>query len=124
MNFGKRLVLTSKNKKRKQKEVDWNINMDDTGSAIAMLLFVLFLFFATIVIIVALIRWLFRIDEIVKLLKNIHSAIQQQVTTACTTEPEKCAGCEKLFEKNQLKEIDSGQRLCLECIRSLKNKRG
>lgn len=33
---------------------------------------------------------------------------------------EYCQGCDKPFDKLKLKKIDSGQRLCLDCIRSLK----
>jgi ABC-type uncharacterized transport system fused permease/ATPase subunit len=77
-----------------------------------------FSLFSTIVIcilifalVVTFIRWLFRINERVSLLKNIQEQMLQ-----------KCDICYKHFDKSQLTKIDSGQSLCPECIDKLRKK--
>jgi hypothetical protein len=108
----------------------------NTGGENATILLVLYLIFTFVVIacIVVLIRWLFRINEIVTLLKNIFSAIQEQNLISSTPRDQNlistdlpplqlCEGCHRNFEKICLRKIASGQLLCAECINALKKKK-
>lgn len=75
---------------------------------------------AFIFILIILIRWLFRINEIVALLKDIRNTICRQNSD---TSLQLCEGCSRNFDKNQLKIIASGQLLCPECVKNLKNRK-
>jgi hypothetical protein len=77
-----------------------------------------------IAILVILIRWIFRINEIVALLKDILAAIRPQNSISKEdSRLQLCEGCNRNFDKSQLKKIASGQMLCPECIDNLKKGR-
>lgn len=79
---------------------------------------------AFIFILIILIRWLFRINEIVALLKDIRNAIcPQNLIPKDNTQHQLCEGCGRDFQKICLKKIASGQMLCPECISNLKKGR-
>lgn len=79
---------------------------------------------ASIILIVAIIRWLFRINEIVALLKDIRNAIcPQNLITKDNIQHQLCEGCGRNFQKICLKKIASGQLLCPECVKNLKNRK-
>jgi hypothetical protein len=78
---------------------------------------------ASVILLVSIIRRLFRINEIVTLLKDILTAIRpQNSTSAGDTRLQLCEGCNRNFDKSQLKKIASGQMLCLDCINNLKKR--
>ena len=101
--------------------------MNDAAEPVAIL-FVLLLgiggAIAVIVIQVVIIRWLFRINEIVALLKDIRNALcPQNIISKDNTQHQLCEGCGRDFQKICLKKIASGQMLCPECISNLKKGR-
>ena len=93
----------------------------------------LLVFAALVVLFVALTRWLFRINEIVDLLKQIaktdekDAAIKRQSEAKDTPVDrflKRCAVCEKEYLIGELVTIDSGQLLCRKCHKVLENKKG
>ncbi|MFA5238212.1 MAG: hypothetical protein WC476_00710 [Phycisphaerae bacterium] len=77
-----------------------------------------------IIILVTIVRWVFRINTIVALLKNILSAINPQNLISTELPPLKqCDGCSRNFEETHLKKIASGQLLCPECTETFKDRR-
>jgi hypothetical protein len=97
--------------------------MNYTTDPSLILLIVLSGTVAVIVIIVVLIRWLFRINEIVALLKDIRNALcpQNLILKDKDNVPHQlCEGCGRNFQKICLKKIASGQLLCPECVSNLK----
>ncbi|MDD5327404.1 MAG: hypothetical protein PHY02_06270 [Phycisphaerae bacterium] len=82
-----------------------------------------FIFIGAIYLLSAFVRWVFRINEIVTLLKTIHSAILPRcsISSDDKTSLQLCDGCNKNFDKNLLRKIDSGQLLCPKCAGDLNN---
>ncbi len=77
-----------------------------------------------VIILITIIRWMFRIDTIVSLLKEIRDSTCPQNSLFKDLPPlQLCDGCHRNFEKTNLRRIDSGQFLCPECIENLKNRR-
>jgi hypothetical protein len=73
--------------------------------------------------------WFFKIDEIVKLLKQIaHTEQREEILSNQTpTSTDKiclqlCEGCKRNFDRDQLRKIASGQMLCPDCVKDLKQK--
>jgi hypothetical protein len=76
---------------------------------------------ASVILLASFIRWIFRIDEIVALLKDIRNALCPQNLISADIPPlQLCEGCSRNFQKEKLKKIASGQMLCPECISNLK----
>jgi hypothetical protein len=97
--------------------------MNDAADS-STLLFFLVGVVVVIALQVAIIRWVFRINVIVALLKDILSAIRPQNLISTDISPlQLCEGCSRNFEKEKLKKITSGQMLCPECINNLKSKK-
>jgi len=98
--------------------------MNEAMNPTTIYLIVIFLYVlgstAAIILFVLIIRWLFRIDEIVAILKDILYTIRRQNSD---TSLQLCEGCNRNFDKSQLKIIASGQMLCPECINNLKKKK-
>ena len=86
---------------------------------VAIAVFAIMVIALIVAITVGIIRWVFRVDEIVSLLKNIHFAVQNQNSeVVCVTKSGRCDCCEKLDDS--LTQIDSGQELCPECLKAVK----
>jgi hypothetical protein len=97
--------------------------MNDAADS-SILIFFLLGVVIVIAIQVAIIRWIFKINVIVALLKDILSAIRPQNLISTDISPlHLCEGCNRNFEKEKLKKIASGQLLCPECVKNLKNRR-
>lgn len=98
--------------------------MNDTADSTEILILSIILVVGAIIIQVAIIRWVFRIDTIIKLLKDILSAIRPQNFISADIPPlQLCDGCNRNFKKEKLKKITSGQMLCPECVNNLKKRR-
>jgi hypothetical protein len=99
------------------------MNIGDENIVLISLIIIVVIL-SIIAILVILIRWLFRINEIVALLKDILAAVRpRNSTSAGDTRFQRCEGCNRNFDKSQLKKIASGQMLCPDCINNLKNRR-
>ncbi|MDD5326566.1 MAG: hypothetical protein PHY02_01985 [Phycisphaerae bacterium] len=98
--------------------------MDDGILILLLVIFALVCVAFVIAAIVAIIRWLFKINEIETFLKNIYSAIQKQSSNSAEDDASLplCDGCNENFDETLLKKIDSGQMLCPECSYNLKKK--
>jgi hypothetical protein len=58
-----------------------------------------------IAVIVVILRWILRINVIVELLGKIAAS-------------HKCDSCNRFFRIDEIKRIDSGQKLCPECLKN------
>jgi len=105
------------------------ITIEDFINALGILLIPLL--FA---LLIALLRWILRINEIVDLLKQIaktdeRDAVLERQSEAKDTSSNSfpkycCAVCEKECFFSELVKIDSGQRICQQCHKILENKKG
>jgi hypothetical protein len=78
----------------------------------------LFLAFCAVVIIIGFSRWVFRIDEIVAILRRIESNTASQLPKYL--KPDMCESCGKLSQPHDLYTLDSGQRICARCLAEVK----
>jgi hypothetical protein len=97
--------------------------MDTTDWVIFSVVFIIGLIFSFsvfFILFVAIPRWIFRIDEIVNLLKQIAKPYERDRRLS---DLKRCAVCEKEYPTIELIEIDSGQLLCSECHKIFEKKR-
>jgi hypothetical protein len=76
-----------------------------------------------IIIFVAIVRWILRINVIVDLLKQIAKTNEGDTIIKHQSDLKNCTACEKKYPTKELIKIDSGQLLCFECYNTLKNKK-
>jgi hypothetical protein len=96
---------------------------DEQTIIIVYILFSLLVFVALVALFVVLIRWLFRINVIVDLLKQIANTDERDVVLRRQSDLERCSGCSKEYPADELIIIDSGQLLCSYCHKMLKDKK-
>lgn len=94
--------------------------MDTSDEAVGGLVFSIIFAVIVFCIVIALCRWIFRIDEIVNLLKQIAKPDERDRRLS---DLKRCAVCEKEYTTYELIEIDSGQLLCSECHKIFEKKR-
>ena len=92
--------------------------MSDDLTKSFIILFVVLGIPSIIIIQISIIRWVLRINTIVKLLESIDSTLKETIFQNLLFQ--KCDGCGKKIDRNLLLKIDSGQRLCPDCIKILK----
>jgi hypothetical protein len=90
--------------------------MESFSYLIIALVFLFFFFiFLPLVILCLILRWIFRIDEIVYLLQQIALKCGVPLENIGKIYLEKCAMCKRKYPINRLIKIDSGHLVCLEC---------
>ncbi|MGD0572329.1 MAG: hypothetical protein ABSB11_04855 [Sedimentisphaerales bacterium] len=77
-----------------------------------------------VVLLVILTRWIFRINEIVDLLKQIAKTDEKDAVIRRQSDLNHCSACWKEYPAGKLVKIDSGQLLCHPCYKMYENKKG
>lgn len=97
--------------------------MDKVNEAIVVLAFSIIFALLLFCIVVALCRWIFRINKIVELLKEIAHADEKDFVFRHQSDSEHCASCEQKYPTSELIKIDSGQLICPVCHKIFENKK-
>jgi hypothetical protein len=90
--------------------------MDTSSEAIGGLFFSIIFAIIIFFIAAALLRWIFGIDEIIKLLKQIAKTGKSDLRLNCSV-------CGKEYPVGELVKIDSGQLICPVCYKVFEKKR-
>jgi len=80
---------------------------------LGILIFSLFAIIVAIAITVMVTRWIFRVDDIVDLLRTVAANTAPPVRQAI------CEACEKPCPSDQLHKLNSGQLVCPDCRRQI-----